>query len=162
MKYCSKCKKLVFSDDEKCTCGKKLTDKIENDLPLCLVSANGVDKDRIKALLDENGIPNSMQFAKRQSKVTSVPGIETAEYTFYVPLGFYKKSIDLLVGTSDMELPDNYDLIPESDESQWEEMSPFKRNAVRLLSGLGFIVLVWLCVAGVDFIANLLSSVMSR
>lgn len=158
MKYCSKCKKLIFSDDIKCSCGKKLTENPNDDVPVVLIVAESVDKERIKASLDDSDIPYSMQIQNDRTNVTSVPGIETAAYRFLVPLGFYKKAVDVLVGISAMELPEHYDDILTTDEPEWEEMSPTKRNVVRILSALGFIILVWLCVAGVDLIAELITS----
>lgn len=156
MKYCSKCKKIIFSDDNRCSCGKKLVDNPDGNSPVKLIVAATFDKDRIKAALDDSDIPYSMQIEKNRSNVTSVPGIETAEYSFFVPLGLYKKAIDTLVGISATELPDYYDKIEDSGEFEWEEMSPKKRNLVRFLSAIGFIILIWLCVAGVDFVAEVL------
>ncbi|MDE7390365.1 MAG: hypothetical protein K2M82_05445 [Lachnospiraceae bacterium] len=155
MKYCAKCKKLNFTDDEKCTCGKKLKDNPSNDVPIALTTVFTTEKDRIKALLDDNGIPNSVQISSEQTAPTSVPGFETAAYTISVPLGFYKRAVDLLVGTSDIKSPENYDDLPESEE-QWEEMSLKKRAFVKFFSAIAFLVLVWLCVAGVDFVVDII------
>ncbi len=157
MKYCSKCKKLVFSDDTKCECKGKLTEKIDLNMPVQLTAVSDVNKEIVKSALCKGKIPYSTTTV---SKITPVLGVEDGFEVFYVPISFLKKGIDALVGVSAMEIPDYYDKLDLPDDPEWEEMSPFKRNAVRVLSAIGFIVLVWICVAGVDFVANLIVSLL--
>ena len=85
-------------------------------------------------------------------------GVENGNYVYYVPISFLKKAIDALVGISAMELPDYYDKLDLPDEPEWEEMSPTKRRIVKVLSVVGFMVIVYLCMAVVDIIAALVSS----
>ena len=53
---------------------------------------------------------------------------------------------------------DYYDKLDLPDEPEWEEMSPTKRRIVKVLSVVGFMVIVYLCMAVVDIIAALVSS----
>ncbi|MBQ5565738.1 MAG: hypothetical protein IIT42_02700 [Clostridia bacterium] len=155
MKYCSKCKKLDFSKNEKCDCGKKLIVNPEFDLPVKLIEFDEVNKGIIEQALIEADIPYSEQAL---SKVTPVMGVSDGRYVCFVPIGFMKKAIDALCGVSAMESPEYYDklLLPENPE--WKEMSPLKRKVVKFLSVIGFALLVYLCVAGVDIIVALFTS----
>lgn len=153
MKYCSRCKRLFADDTDTCQCGRKLTNKVQSDTPILLIAADGVEKDRLSALLDDEKLPYSVQIKEEPGNVTSVPGFETAEYNIYVPFGFYKRSIDALSGAVSMQLPEYYDSLPDGESSEWTEMSPTKRNIIRLLSAIAFAAVVWLVVTGVDVIA---------
>lgn len=152
MKYCSKCKRLVFNDEKRCDCGGKLTEKLDFSKPAYLAAVSDVNKDIVCAELERNGIPYSVD---KVSKVTPVYGVEDGQYIFYVPVSFIKKGIDALTGISAMEQPDYYGKLELPENPEWEEMSPLKRRLVQVFSVVGFIVVVWLCVAGVDFVANL-------
>ena len=157
MKYCSKCKKIVFSEDNSCECGKKLLkdNKIDFNQPVQLIAVDEVNKDIVEHTLVKEKIPYSERVV---SKVMPVLGVENGQHIYYVPISFLKKAIDALNGVSAMEKPDYYGSLDLPEEPEWEEMSPVKRNAVRVLSAIGFIVLVFICVAGVDLIANFLTS----
>lgn len=157
MKYCSKCKKLVFSDTTKCECKGKLSEKIDLNMPAQLVVASDMNKEIIKTALGKGKIPYS---TKTVSKVTPVWGVEDGAEVFYVPISFFKKGIDALVGVSAMEIPDYYDKLDLPEDPEWEEMSPLKRRLVKVFSALGFIVVVWICVVAVDLVANFLSNLM--
>lgn len=153
LKYCPKCKKLFSEKGDTCLCGIRLTDKLKNDTPVLLITSTNIEKDRISAILDDEKLPYSIQIKDDKSNVTSVPGFDTASYNFYVPYGFYKKSLDLVAAVSSVHLPDYYDKLPVIEDQEWTEMSPAKRNTVRLLSALAFAAVVWLAVTGVDVIA---------
>lgn len=155
MKYCSKCKRLVFNDEKKCKCGGKLTEKIDLNQPAYLTAVDDTNKEIICAELERNKIPYSMGTV---SKVMPVYGVEDGQHIFYVPVSFMKKAIDTLTSISAMEQPDFYDKLDLPENPEWEEMSPVKRRLVQIFSVVGFIVLVWLCVAGVDFVANMFSN----
>ena len=152
MKYCSKCKEIFLTDKAVCKCGKKLTDKITEETPVLLTTVTVSEKDRFSALLDDQKLPYSVQIKEDNNAVTSVPGFETADYNIYVPFGFFKKSINVLAGASSIEVPEYYDKLPETSVKEWTDMSPAKRNAVRLLSAIAFAFAVWLAVTGVDVI----------
>lgn len=152
MKYCSNCKRVVFSENKSCECGKKLSDKIDYNAPVLLIAADEVNRNIIEHTLIKEKIPYS---EKVVSRVIPVYGVEDGKHIYYVPIGFLKKAIDVLSGVSAMEIPEYYSLLDLPEEPEWEEMSPFKRNAVRALSAIGFIIIVFLCVTAVDVVANL-------
>lgn len=159
MKYCSKCKKLFSNQDNTCLCGNKLTDKLKNDTPVLLITSTNTEKDRISAILDDEKLPYSIQIKSDKTNVTSVPGFDTASYNFYVPYGFYKKSLELAAAVSSVQLPDYYDKLPVAEDQEWTEMSPAKRNIVRVLSAIAFAAGVWLAVTGVDVIAAFIKNI---
>ncbi len=150
MKYCPKCKKIEFSENKLCELGHKLKSDADPQQPAALLTANEINKGIIEETLIKAQIPYSVQ---QTSKVTPVMGVEDGSYIYYVPIGFVKKAIDALTGVSAMEIPDYYDKLDIPDEPVWEEMPPAKRRLVRALSVIGFIAVVYLCVAAVDFVA---------
>ena len=154
MKYCSKCKKIEFSENKNCDCGKKFTRKIDLNQPVKLIAVQEINKDIIERTLVKAKIPYSEQVV---SKISPVMGVDDGSYVYYVPLSFFKKGIDALSGVSAMEIPDYYDKLDLPDEPEWKEMSPTKRKVVKFLSIVGFIVIVYLCVAAVDILANFLT-----
>ncbi len=150
MKYCKKCKRLNFTEDTLCTCGKKLIEDVKSDVPCELICADESDAVQIASSLNKADVPFSDVLT---DKVQMMFGSVSGKHTFYVPLCFYKKSIDTLASANNIEIPDYYDKILVSDDTQWEELPPLKRNIVRILSVIVFAVLVYLCVAGVDMAA---------
>ncbi len=154
MKYCSRCRKIYFSENV-CSCGKKLSEKIDLNQPVRLIAVDEVNKGIVENTLIKEKIPFSESVV---SKVTPMMGVEDGKYVYFVPISFLKKAIDALNGVSAMDIPDYYEKLDLPDEPEWEEMSPFKRNAVRILSVIGFIIIVFLCVSAVDLIANIFTT----
>ena len=119
MNYCQKCMKIDFSDNSKCSCGKKFSSKIDYTEPVTLISADDVSKGIIEQTLIKEKIPYSERVV---SKITPVMGIESGSYVYCVPISFLKKAIDALVGIAAMEIPDYYELLDLPDEPEWKEM----------------------------------------
>lgn len=159
MKYCLNCKKIFFTDDKHCECGTKLIAKPDFDYPVSVSVVSGVDKDIVRSTLDNSKIPYSLQTVREKGLSVTVPGLETDSFDFLVPLKFYKKAIDALVGVSAIKEPDYYDKLDLPEAPEWEDMPSGKQTAIRIASAIGFIVIVWLCVAGVDLLAELLMGI---
>lgn len=147
MKYCKKCKRLVFNDTDICGCGKKLIDNPDAELPCELISVDETKCALIESTLTKAEIP----YSDAAVKVQMIFGAASGQHNFYVPIGFMKKAVDALAAVNAMELPKYYDELP--DKPVWEEMSPAKRNVVRVLSVLLFAAVVYICSAGVDYAA---------
>lgn len=154
MQYCSKCKKIEFSENKKCDCGKKFASKIDLNQPVKLITVDKVNKGIVEQTLVKAKIPYSEQVV---SKISPVMGVADGSYIYYVPISFFKKGIDALSSVSAMEIPEYYEKLDLPDEPEWKEMSPTKRRIVKILSIVGFIVVVYLCVAAVDLLANFLT-----
>lgn len=150
MKYCKKCKRLVFTEKDVCECGKKLIDNPDTDLPCTLMTSDETSCAAVEAALTKEEIPYSDVMS---DKVQPIFGAVSGQHTFYVPICFMKKAIDALVDVNVMEQPDYYYKLEISDEPVWEDMSPSKRNIVRVLSVIAFAAAVYLCVTGVDYAA---------
>ncbi len=155
MKYCSECKKIEFSENKNCSCGKKLVGKVDLNQPVKLVAVDELNKGIVEHTLVKAKIPYSEQLV---NKVSPVMGVDDGNYVYYVPLSFLKKAIDALSGVSAMQIPEYYDKLDLPDDPEWVEMSPAKRRIVKALSVIGFIVIVYLCVAAVDIVANIFTS----
>ena len=147
MKYCKKCKQLICTDDVNCTCGKILTENLQTDFPCELICTDETNAVKIASLLTKSDVPYSDILT---DKVQMIWGNVSGKHTFYVPLCFLKKSVDALVSAGAMEMPPYYDKLEYYDDAQWEELSPRKRKVVKVLSVIAFVVIVYICVAGVD------------
>ena len=150
MKYCKKCKKLVFDDTEKCDCGKKLNENAKSEDIIYLTDIKEYDKEIVENALKKKNIPYSVTLSKNRTQ--PFMDIVKGDYSVFVPAGFLKQTIDALEGIAFEKKPDYYDKLDFPEEPEWEEMSPVKRKAVQVLSALFFIFLIFLCVTGVDAI----------
>ena len=147
MKYCKKCKRLSFTGDEICSCGKKLTTDPAPDVPCELIRTEETESVQVASCLTQAEIPFSDVMT---DKVQMMWGNVSGKHVFYVPLCFLKKSCDAVSPLGISELPPYYDKLDYYDGAEWKEMSPLKRNIVRILSVAAFAVIVYLCIVGVD------------
>ncbi len=152
MKYCAACKRVFFTEDDRCECGKRFKKKLAYDEPVELARTTGERRFDFEKCLAGAEIPYSLIDGSGYSASVGRIG---GDIVLLVPLGFLKKGIDALEGSGLSERPDWYGKLELPDEPVWEEMSPGKRTAVRALSIFVFLVLIYLCVAGVDWIAGL-------
>lgn len=150
MKYCSKCKRVFFTDNERCECGKKFRKKYDNDSPVALIADNGEKREAIAECLFKADIPYSIT---ETSGYSASIGRIGRDALFTIPLAFLKKGLDALEKAGLAEKPEWYDKLDLPDDPQWEEMPEGKRIVVKIVSILAFLVMIYLCVAGVDLIA---------
>ena len=151
IKYCKKCKKLVFGDTQICECGKKLSGNAKSDDIVYVCDIKEFDKELVENALTKKDIPYSVTISK--NKTESMWGMIKGDHCVFVPAGFLKSTIDALEGTVFDEKPDFYEKLDFPDKPEWEEMPPVKRRAVQVLSAIAFIFVVYLCAAGVDAVA---------
>lgn len=150
MKYCKKCRRVIDTENDHCSCGNKLFEEIKYDCPCELISGNEASAAKAASLLTREGIPYSDVLT---DKVHMMFGSVSGNHTIYVPFCFLKKSFDILVSDGITETPSYYDKLSYYDDIEWKELSPLKRNAVKILSVIAFACLVYLCIAGVDAVA---------
>ena len=152
MKYCNSCKSVSFSEGERCGCGKRFAKKFENDVPVKLVDVDSTKSEQTERCLSKAEIPYSMI---DNSGYSPAVGKLQGDITFLVPISFLKTAISVMSDSGLMEKPEWFEKLPES-EPIWEEMPEGKARAVRILSIIGFLFLIYLCVAGVDYITNVI------
>lgn len=158
--YCNRCHRL-YEDKRACPSCKDevLTKKISNSSPVTLVSAFGIEKDRITAALEDCDIPYATRAEKKEASARAVTGVDNARYRIEVPYSYYDKAMETLIGINAVN-PEEYaqgddepaDEIPE----EFEEMPAGKRIAIRIVSAVLFILLVALVIMGVDFITGII------
>ena len=113
-----------------------------------LVSASGFELERIQTALSDNGIPNDSKPQKRNFSASAVTGVDMSVRDIYVGESDYEKAYDLCVGIGAIKIEgETEDEPPE----EFEEMSPGKRTAVRIISAALFILLAAAVIFGVDF-----------
>lgn len=152
MKYCKNCKRVSFTEDERCVCGKRFAKSFDNSDPAELITAEPSKQEDIERCLSKAEIPYSVQ--DRSGYSPSVGKLQ-GDIIIMVPISFLKKAIGVLEENGFTEKPEWFDKLPDG-EPMWEEMPEGKARAVRILSIIGFLIVIYLCVAGVDYIANLL------
>ena len=164
MKYCTKCKK-IFTDDktEKCpVCSKQMIDDPSRYSPVNIVTANGFELERIKAVLTEAEIPFSVQEAKDDTGLQILNSAPLENSCVFVPLSFYTQSCELLMGIGAIkeaeEMSDDDEMmLIEQREKEFEEMSPQKRFWVKFFSIIGFILIIAATVLVADFIGRFIN-----
>lgn len=164
MKYCTRCK-LIFNNDNQNICPKCRKKLISNPSPYSavnVVTANGFELERIRSALTDADIPFSVQETRSDTGIQILNSAPPENCNIFVPLSSYDDAIDVLVGIN--ALKDNE--IPEIDETTQEElkkvkaqaekdeMSPRKRFWVKLLSFIGFLLII----TGVVYLTDYLMS----
>ncbi len=153
MKYCSDCKKIYFTENEKCECGKRFSKKLDSNAPIEVICVSSEKRGEAEQCLINAEIPYSVQ--DRSGYSPSVGKIQ-GDVAYLVPLSFLKTAIEVLSENGLLEKPEWYSQLPDS-APEWEEMPEGKARAIRIVSIIGFLVLIYICVAGVDYLANLFS-----
>lgn len=169
MKYYCKCCHRIFEDEQMCPyCKQQVLSKgIGVSDPVTVVSAAGIEKDRITAVLDDLHIPYATRAEKREVSAPVLTGIDSARYRIEIPYSYYGKTMDALAGIKAVDISDpdlvSYDIDDKesaelhSDEyEEYDEMSPRKRMIVRVISVILFILAFALVINGTDFITGLI------
>lgn len=159
MKYCTRCKRIYKSEElSSCPkCSRKLLDDPNHYSPVDIVTANGFELERIKAALTDADIPFTVQEIKKDTGIQILNSAPPENCKIFVPLDFYTKATELLIGIGAISEAEELD---EADEKQLsekrkkdvpEEMSPRKRFWVKVISIILFIGLI----AATVFLADL-------
>lgn len=167
MRYCPNCQRVEEQDVERCpVCRKQMKRKIEDTDPVFLMETSILESERIEAALEDEGIPYASRTPKKEPSATIVTGNKNAGIYLYVPFEVYEKAKDVVIGIGALRTEEETQVIMENTESKDEkkekaqdeftQMSPGKRLAVRIVSVILFILVVWAVVAGTDFIMNLI------
>ena len=123
-----------------------------------LLSASGFELERVKTALADNGIPNDSKPQKRSYSAKAVTGVDNSEQDIYVAESDYEKAYDLCVGIGAIRIEGEEPTILEDTdkpaEEEFEEMSPQKRTAVRIVSAILFILIAAAVIFGVDSITG--------
>ncbi len=161
MKYCTKCKKIYNNSAERC-CGKKLTVNPSTFSPVAAVTANGFELERIRAALNDAEIAYSVQQIKKDTGLQILNSAPPENCTVYVPLCDYDAALSVLIGIGAIDEAaapefsdeDIQELQKAKEQAESEELSPRKRFWVRLLSLIGFLLIL----TGVAYLTDWLLS----
>lgn len=169
MKYCKKCKHIHNDTENLCiNCKKSLLEITDENTPVYLISADGFELKRIKAALEDCGIPSDSVAKDPKISAEAVTGFNYAESDILVPFSAYEKAYDVCVGIGaikadgeeiidgDVDVPTNSGA--KSIDEQFEEMSGAKRTTVRVVSAILFLLLVALVIYGTDFIMEFIKN----
>lgn len=165
MRYCKKCSYFTKEDNkERCPNCKQYLQKGEpqkSDSVIVIRTGGGIENDRITAALSDAKIPFSLHTAKKQASAEAITGQNNAVTDILVNFGNYDKAYDLLVGIGAIKL-ENEEIINDDENisdkekapEEFEEMGRAKRNIVRIVSVILFILVVFALIQGVDFVSN--------
>ena len=170
MQYCPNCKKLYDDNESFCSdCkNKKLKEIVDKNTPVCLCKANGVDKERVRAALSDNGIPSD-EIRVKDISAHAVTGSDMSEATILVPYQAYDKAYEICVGIGAISPEDAEDISDDlkadienkketldKDIEDFEEVSAGKRTFVRIISAILLILLFCGVIWGADFVLALI------
>lgn len=166
MKICPGCKRLYSDTYTVCTECKKTLRGIQNETEdTYLVTAEGFEREHIKAALEDVGIPCVPRFGKDMYSSDTVTGKDTSLAEINVPFSAFPKAYDtcVMIGAIDPDQPLNFDMeearklcreIGEKNKDLLtEEMSPQKRTTYKVLGAVLFLLLIAAAVWGTDLIA---------
>ena len=153
IKYCFRCKKIYDTENNICSeCGKKLVEHPAGESPVAIITTGGFELERVKAALEDEGIPCSVQEARGNVNMKILNNADNGENIIMIPLAAYNHACDVLIGIGAMKPQDNTLTVPDDIkiENTDEEMSPRKRFWVRAGSIVLFIIVVWLAITATD------------
>ncbi len=163
MRYCTHCKTIFNDNVTVCKkCGKKTISNPNHYSPINIITANGFELERIKASLSDSDIPFSVQETQQDTGLQILNSAPPENCNVFVPLSSYDDAVSVLVGIG--ALKDNE--IPEIDEqtqsyikkskknAQETQLSPKKARIVRILSFIGFLLVL----VGVVYLTDFLIS----
>ncbi len=165
MKYCTKYKILSDDKTEKCSvCGKKVISNPSHFSPVKIVTANGFELERIRAALEDADIPYSYNESIRDTGIQILNSAPPENCDVFVPLSAYRKAEETLIGIgalSEEKITDaNEDSFAKAEkEAEEEELPPEKARTVRILSGIGFLIILALTVWLADFLFELIKNI---
>ena len=163
LKYCPKCKKLYNDEDSVCSCKdckRKALQVIEdNSTSVYLCSGDVLERDRVQAALSDSCIPSIYTRHMVSANSQLVTGMDFDSFDILVPYELYEQAYDVAVGIGAIKLEGEQIIEdePAAEEAE-EEMSNGKRNAIRIVTALLFILLVAGIIYGTDFITSFIKS----
>lgn len=169
MKYCTKCRKLYNDEDTACTqCKKGRLETIEDEsTPVYLCSGDLIERDRVTAALKDSGIPCDYRRKSATANSQLLTGMDLDGFDILVAYNMYEKAFDVAVGIGAIKL-EGEEILPEEDKKdnekiddgveEFEQMSPSKRTAVRIISAILLILLFAAVIYGTDYIMGLIKS----
>ena len=170
MKYCTRCKSITDNDKaEICTeCRKKLISDPAPSSPVRIITAEGFEFQRICAALDDGKLPYSYSQEKNDALFRAAVPSAAAYNEIFVPLTYYPDAQSILeeIGAKDERPPV---MLSEEDMQRLErakaaensdEMSPGKARAIRIVSGIGFLLILAAVAFATDWAIALIKALM--
>lgn len=167
MRYCPKCKRIYNDQKDTCDCGIDLIKNVKLNAkdPIYLVSTRGFDKDRIESVLSDYDITFEERKFRKQFSGQLIGGDNDVLVKIYVPFCEFSKARDLIIGIvsdEDFSECESFGEINLSDKDESEEMSPQKRFIWKTISLFLFLFLIWLTVAGTDYVMALIKELIKK
>lgn len=168
MRYCPSCQRVVGQEIERCpVCHKQLRRTIQDTDPVFLLETSIVESERLKAAMEDEGIPFASRTPKKEPSATIITGNKNASVNVYVPYHVLEQARDLAIGIGMLnpeQLEEPFSEGKPAKESkettqnkeEYTEMSRGKRLAVQIFSVVLFILVVWAVVAGTDYVMNII------
>ena len=165
MKYCKVCKRMYSDSEECCTKCKKhyLLDNIKDqNTPVYLTTATGFELDRIRAALEDGGIPSTSQAQAKALSADAVTGNDKTDRDILVPYAALEEARDICIGIGAIN-PDGEEVkideqdvedAVDSDADEYEAMSPAKRTTVKIISAILLIIFACLLIWGTDAVTG--------
>jgi hypothetical protein len=176
MLYCPNCQSLCSEEDACPFCGNRKLRQPEETDPVLLMTADETKAEMIEMVLQDAGI----LFEERTLGPGGPPSVLLGHNQVYlnknlfVPYGELEHAREIVAGlfppdgeevpAEDEEAAESPSSQEEADssEEEKEEMSPRKRTAVRLISVVLFLLVIWAVVSVSDYAANALKDFLAN
>ena len=164
MKICDKCRRIYNDEELMCSECKRPLEIIEDEnTPVYMLSAQGFELSRVRAALEDNGVPCDTAAKKKNISAEAVTGYDSSEYDLLVPYSAYEKAYDICIGIGAIDEGEaeilNDDGQPaemvKSATEEFEEMSGVKRTTIRIISAVLLIAVFCVVIWGTDYIMEI-------
>lgn len=173
MKFCSDCKKPYQDNNEVCpVCEKKLKDIVDINEPVQLCITGGVERSMLCGALTDAQIPFvETVYGKQGVSNDLVTGydVKLSNISVTVPYSALPKAYDVMLSVG-IENDSIISIVSEAKQDiekyklnmaqdNQESMSKAKRTTIKVLTAIGFLILVAVVVLGTDYVMELIKNI---
>lgn len=172
MKYCSKCKNVHINKELTICphCRRKLIENPSHNSPVNVVTANGFELERIKSALAQADIPFSIKEERYDTGLQILNSAPPENCSFFVPLSYYDKAIETLIGIGavnseilqELDQEDEKFLEQSREQEKQDELPEKKARLIRIFSFLGFLIVLALVAYLADYLLSFVTPLLGR
>lgn len=168
MRYCTRCKRLYLDSEPVLHCPECKRQTVEEPnpaSPVLIATANGFELERILSALKGEDVPCTYQHTRLDTGLQILNSAPQENCNVFVSLQDYEKAVGVLAGIgaisdeSVISAEEHADALRAvSSKKEAEELTPEKARVVRILSGIGFLLLIVAAVYLTDLVTGWIRS----
>lgn len=154
MKYCPNCARIFEDNIKTCSeCKKALVKNAGLSDPVCIISADGFERERIVAALKDNGVPCTEKLQKKERSADIVTGVNSAKVDILVPFAAYDNARDILIGIGAIKIDEEQIIDENSEAAEAEPEKDGKKHiALKIITCILVVAVACTVIWGLDYI----------